>query len=264
MSLVTVTVEGNLARVRMDDGRGNAMGSAMLASLREAFVTARDADAVLLTGRARVFCGGLDLLEVGPMGREQLFQFLALFHDAMREVYAFPRPVVVAAAGSAVAGGAILICCGDERIGARDEGVVGVNEVRLGIPFPASAMEMVASVLSRVEATRALLFGDLYGKDEALRGGWFHRLVEPGDLEREAGLRARDAATIPSSAFEPVKRELRAAALERMDARRAESHAVFVDAWTGPVAQARIGKIVADLEARRASSSGPRPAAAPG
>jgi enoyl-CoA hydratase len=248
----------------MDDGRANAMGSTMLTSLRAAFANARDAAAVLLTGRPRVFCGGLDLLEVGPLEREELFGFLALFHDTMRAVYAFPRPVVVAAAGSAVAGGAILLCCGDERIGARDEGVVGANEVRLGIPFPASAMEMVASVLSRVEASRALLFGDLVGKDEALRSGWFHRLADPGSLEAEAVQRARDVATIPASAFEPVKRELRAAALARMDARRTESHEVFVDAWTGPVAQARIRQIVADLQARRAKSSGPRPASGPG
>src|SRR4051812_24211060 len=119
-SYVTVTRDGNLARLQIDDGKGNVMGTPMLRALITASREAAAADAVLITGRPKVFCGGLDLGEVIPKTPDQLLEFLDVFHDATRAVFAIPRPVITAARGSAVAGGAILLAQGDVRVTTRD------------------------------------------------------------------------------------------------------------------------------------------------
>ncbi|MEW5853847.1 MAG: enoyl-CoA hydratase-related protein [Myxococcota bacterium] len=247
-SPLTVSREGNLARIQMDDGRGNALSTTMLQELGRAAREVVDADAVLLSGRPRVFCGGLDLAEVVPMPRQALLEFMYLFHDTFRALLALERPLVIQAAGSAVAGGAVLLCCGDLRLGAQDSGVVGANEAQLGIPFPVTAFEAVRAALDPLQASRALLFGELVDKGEALARGYFHELVAPTDLEETALARARQAALIPSSASAPIKRDLRRETLRRVDEQRVTSTEAWVDVWIAPTAQARLQKVLAGLK----------------
>ena len=56
-----------------------------------------------------------------------------------RTVFFFPKPVVAAVNGHAIAGGCVLACCADKRIAARDGGRIGVTELLVGVPFPAAA-----------------------------------------------------------------------------------------------------------------------------
>lgn len=246
-SPITVTSEGNLARITLDDGRGNALSTTMLHALTHAMKEAWHADAVLLTGRARVFCGGLDLAEVVPLKEHALLEFLHTFHTAFRALFELERPLIVAAHGSAVAGGAILLATGDVRLGARDKGLVGVNEARLGIPFPASALEVVRCALPPHEAARALVLGELLDKETALQRGWLHELHSTETLMERATLLASEAATIPRAASAEVKRPLREEFLARMDANGSNSNRIFAQAWLGHTAQERLKTVLARI-----------------
>lgn len=247
---VSLRRDGDVARLHLDDGRGNALGRATLSALGDAVAEASSADAVLLVGRARIFCGGLDLDELLPLPREELLDFLDVLHRTRRALFALSRPLIVAAAGSAIGAGAALLCCGDARLGARDAGLVGFPEVALGVPLPASGLQICTATLSPIFAARALLFGDSYGRDEALAMGFFHRLVEPTRLLEDAERTARAAAGI-STASRAIKSALRREALQRMDEDRAESHEAFADAWTSPAAQARIAAVLKSLKHAR-------------
>jgi enoyl-CoA hydratase len=244
---VRIQHDGNVAVVHLDDGRGNALGTPTLRALCQAADSVRDADAVLLLGRPRVFCGGLDLHEAVPLSREKMLEFIGTFHQTFRRLFALERPLIVGAAGSAVAGGAILLATGDVRLGTRDGGWIGVNEVRLGIPFPSSAFEIVRCALSHPHANRALLLGELVNKETALAQGWLHELVEPTALFERAHAVARNAALAPRSATTEVKRALRAEYVARIDAHKDTSHRAFVDAWTSTEAQARLNRVLETL-----------------
>lgn len=237
--LVSLTREGDVARIQLDDGRGNVLGSRALGALRAAIDEASSAGAVLLVGRGRIFSGGLDLREIARAPRAELIAFLDLLHDARRALFALQRPLVVAVSGSAIGAGAALLCCGDTRLGARDAGLVGFPEVKLGVPLPSSALEIARAALSPMVASRALVFGDSFGREEALSMGFFHALVPTADLLDEAR-KASLAAASMSAAVSGIKGALRREALRRMDEDRRESHEAFATAWTGPEAQARI------------------------
>lgn len=247
---VSLRRDGDVARIELDDGRGNALGRAALSALGEAITEASSADAVLLVGRKRIFCGGLDLEEVLPLPRRELLDFLDLLHRTRRALFALSRPLVVAVAGSAIGAGAALLCCGDARLGARDAGLVGFPEVALGVPLPSSGLQICKATFSAAFAARALLFGESFGRDEALAMGFFHRLVEPEVLLEDAERTARAAAGI-SAASRTIKAALRREALQRMDEERAESHEAFADAWTSPAAQARIAAVLESIKRPR-------------
>lgn len=245
---LTLTHDRSLAVLHLDDGRGNALGETMLRALQAALHQARDADALLLRGRDKVFCGGLDLGEVVPKDRPAMEAFVALFDETFRMLLAYDRPIVTAVAGSAIAGGAILLACTDERLGARDAGRIGVNEVRLGIPFPASAREAVRAGLGEVQGARAMLAGDLVDKTEALHRGWLHTLHEAEALQAHALERAHDLATLPGPASAVVKRALRAQVLARLDADAEPARQAFVHHWCAPEAQRRLQAVLATLK----------------
>ena len=217
-------------------------------ALKAAAEEAQSADAVLITGRPKVFCGGLDLVEVIPKTRDQLLEFLEHFHDGCRALFAIPRPVVTSVRGGAIAGGAILLAMGDVRLSAMDSALIGVNESRIGIPFPSSALEPLRAALPPHELSRAVLAGELLSKDQAQQRGWTHELVEAEQLEARADAVAKDLATIPSFATANIKGPLRKEFLKRMDEDKTESHRVFADAWTGAEAQARLAKILESLK----------------
>lgn len=182
------------------------------------------------------------------MSKDALLGFLELFHNTFRTLFAFDRPLITAATGSAVAGGAILLCTGDVRLAARDQGLVGVNEVRLGVPFPASAHEILHNALGQRAAQRPMITGELYSKEQALTIGFIHELHAPEAFDAAANERLADVATVSSKAAAAVKTELRRGALERMDRNGAASQHTFAEAWTGPEAQARLDRIVAAMK----------------
>src|SRR6185437_4265626 len=74
--------------------------------------------------------------------------------------YSFPRPVVAAVTGHAVAGGFILALCADWRV-VSTEGRFGLTELRAGLPYPAAAILTVRAELAPAQARRFVLRADL-------------------------------------------------------------------------------------------------------
>src|SRR5207237_420200 len=100
--------------------------------------------------------------------------------------YSFPRPVVCAVNGHAVAGGMILALCGDYRVGST-EGKLGLTELRVGIAYPSNA---IAARPRRRSSD---------GKLEAVELPQRARVPEQRhrDEERPAGERQRPAGQAP-------------------------------------------------------------------
>jgi enoyl-CoA hydratase/carnithine racemase len=235
---VTVRTQGNVAHVVLDDGHGNALGSASLCALAAAVDVASRADAVVLTGRPRIFCGGLDLDEIADLSASALKDFLGLLYTTRRALFALERPLVVAVAGSAIGAGAALLCCGDQRLGALDQGRVGLTEAALGVPPEITGLVIARSVLG-VHAEPALMFGDALARPEAHDVGFFLRLTAPDALLQAAADEAQRRCAV-SRAAGLIKRELRRSGLRWMEQERAANHASFVAAWTGAAAQVLI------------------------
>ena len=99
--------------------------------------------------------------------------------------YGFPRPVVAAVNGHAIAGGLILALCADYRVGV-DRGQYGVTELKAGLPYPAVAMAVVRAELHAPAARRLVLGADLVDAKEALDAGAFDELAEPDQVLHRA------------------------------------------------------------------------------
>ena len=237
-----------VAEIRLACGKGNALNPASLAAIAAALEEAGRSGArgVVLTGFERFFSTGLDLVTLYELTPARLDDFVRLFDRVMLQVFTFPRPVVAAINGHAVAGGCILALAADARVAAGGELRIGLNEIRLGLPFPASALEIARHALVPDALAEVLYGGELYSPEAARARGLVDARAD-GDLLADATARCRRLAEAPAGAFETIKASLRAPALARVDASLDALRRAFVDAWFSPEARERIGAVRARL-----------------
>ena len=130
-TLVSHTIEDGVAEIQMDDGRRNALGPVLLGQLFEAIEAAEKEKAtILITGRPGTFCAGFDV-EVIRQGPEKTREMTSQGAELWVRLLTFPRPVVMACTGHAVAAGAVLLCTADWRVAATGDFKIGLSEVEL-------------------------------------------------------------------------------------------------------------------------------------
>ena len=178
---VTTTIAEGIANIALDDGKVNAMSHAVIAALDAGLDQAEsEALAVVISGRPGKFCAGFDLsvMQDGADGPRNLLRAGA---ELWLRMYMFPRPIVVACTGHALAAGAITLLAADTRIGTSGDFKIGMNEVAIGMPVPGVAVELARDRLSKRHFTAATSQARIYDPPEALDVGFFDQLVEPND-----------------------------------------------------------------------------------
>lgn len=207
---------GAVATITLDDGKVNCLSLPMLAELNRAFDQAATDDAVVvLTGREGMFCGGFDLATF-KKGGEPVYQMLKEGAELVQRILQFPRPVVIACSGHAVAMGAFLTMSGDVRIGAQGSFKVVCNEVAIGLTMPRFAIELSRSRLTPSHFNRALINAEVFSPDGAVKAGFLDRVVPPSDLRAEATRAAEALTKLHPRAFAETKKLVHAEALERL------------------------------------------------
>jgi enoyl-CoA hydratase len=211
-------IHGRVTLLRMDDGKVNALNTEFLqALLHELSSLEMDSDsAVVITGNAKVFSAGLDLYRVLREDNSYITSLLVVLNEVILKLFTFPRPVVAAINGHAIAGGCILACACDYRLMAEGKGTIGIPELLVGVPFPTLALEVIRFAVpppafqEMVYTGRTLLAGD------ALTKGLVHEKVPPSVLLSNAFQRAEQMGKIPPEAFQVTKRQLVEPMLEKL------------------------------------------------
>jgi enoyl-CoA hydratase len=212
--LVTYEYEAPVASITMDDGKANALSTDMFAALGAAFDRAEaDGGAVVLAGRDGMFSAGFDLKVLTAFGPEAPRMMRAGFELAHR-MLAFPRPIVVACTGHAMAMGSFLLLSGDYRIGVRGAAhKVVANEVAIGLTMPYSALEILRQRLNRSHYDRAVNLAEEYTPDSAVQAGFLDAVVPPGELLDAARSKAVQLHGLDLRAHAATKRRSREATL---------------------------------------------------
>jgi enoyl-CoA hydratase len=171
---------------------------------------------VILTGTGKIFSAGVDLLQVNAGGTAYVQTFLPSLHRLFDTVFDFPKPVVAAVNGHAIAGGCVLACCADRRIAARDSGRIGVTEVLVGVPFPAMAFEVMRFATQPHYFPDVILSGATYPSEDALTRGLIDEVVESAALMDRAFAVAQALAALPPATFALTKEQIRQPVTDRM------------------------------------------------
>jgi len=173
----------------------NAISQQMVADLLAALAQAESspARAVILTGAGKAFCAGMDLDELQLLAKSTLQKNV---EDARRvstmfhRLYSFPKPVISAVNGAAIAGGCGLATLADFTL-AIPQAKFGYPEVKLGF-MPALVAVYLRRQIGEKPARDLLLTGRIIDAAEAFRIGLITEIV-PAERLMD---RAREIAAI--------------------------------------------------------------------
>lgn len=253
MATVEIQIRNGVGTIRLSGPKANAMNPALIEDLSSAIRTVGGepaARAVLVaSAHPKLFCPGLDLVTLSTFDRAEMAAFMTRFATALTDLFALKKPVVAAVNGGAVAGGCLLALTADWRVAKRGA-ALGLNEVKVGVPLPWSAVLLLKSASPAAAHTAVALLGRNFSNEEAVAVGLASEIADEAAFETAVAERVAEFAEKDAYAFGVTKGYLRAGTVAVMRDRDEALLPEFLDGWFSEGTQARIRKAVQALQAR--------------
>lgn len=208
------------AVITMDDGKVNVLGPAMLAEINTGLdqAEADEAATVVIAGNDRVFSAGFDLKVFRSGDIQASIDMLTAGFELSHRLLAFPKPVIAACTGHAIAMGSFLACSTDHRIAAPSYNFQA-NEVVNGMVLPYPALEILKLRLTRSAYQQAVGLSKTFFGETALAAGYVDEIVMADVVLERALEAAREfATTLNARAHHACKVRARQATLDAIRA----------------------------------------------
>jgi enoyl-CoA hydratase len=209
----------SIAVITLDDGKVNALGPAMQRAINEALDQADrdDVGALVIAGNDRVFSGGFDLKVLTSGQLQPAIDMLRGGFELSHRLLSYPKPVVMACTGHAIAMGAFLLCSGDHRV-ASPACNIQPNEVAIGMTLPYAALAIMRLRLTPSAYQQAAGLAKAFFGESATAAGWLDEIVLPDAVLDRAVQAAHDFTALSQSAHAASKLRARAEALAALRA----------------------------------------------
>jgi enoyl-CoA hydratase len=215
------TVDG-VAVVRLAHGKVNALDIELCQAISATFANLdarHDLGAAVLTGAGSAFSAGVDLWRVIDGGDEYVAAFIPALVDAFAAVFTCELPVVAAINGHAIAGGCVFAAACDHRVmapgvrvGGSAGGVsnprIGIPEMIVGVPFPATALAIVEHAYGPVLARHLAFSGELLSAEDAHARGLVDEIDGTNVVDRAIAHAKHLAGAIPPATYAATKHHL--------------------------------------------------------
>jgi Delta3-Delta2-enoyl-CoA isomerase len=233
MSFVEVELNDGIATVVLERGKVNAINPIVVEELSATFGALQNdaaASAVVLTGSGKFFSFGFDIPEFLSYTRDEFTDFVASFTTLYRNLFIFPKPLVAALNGHAIAAGCMVALACDRAIMVGGSAKISLNEIAFGSSVFAGSTEMLQFRIGS-RASEVVYSGAMYSPAEAQEIGLVAEVVAPEALSDRAREIAGELASRRPAAFAGIKSLLRKPVADAMAGREAASINEFVDIW---------------------------------
>ncbi|HVO58347.1 MAG TPA: enoyl-CoA hydratase-related protein [Dongiaceae bacterium] len=224
MNYTTLLLEmqGETATITLNrPDKRNAISAAMISELQGALdeIEKKKVRVVIVTGAGAAFCAGMDLemlsaiAQQSPQENQEDSRRMA---KLFRRVWSFPRPMIAAVNGHALAGGCGIATLCDFTLSV-PQAKYGYTEVKIGF-LPAIVSVFLTRQIGDKRARDLLLTGRLVPAQEAKELGLVSEIVEPDRLLPRAHELAAQLADASPSSLTRAKRLLVCAESAAIDA----------------------------------------------
>ena len=183
---------------------------------------------LVITGSARAFAAGADILEMAP--NDYMDMYLTDWFTAWDRLGQIRKPIIAAVAGYALGGGCELAMLCDVLLAA-DSAKFGQPEVRLGVIPGIGGSQRLTRAVGKAKAMELCLTGRTMDAAEAERAGLVSRIVPAADLLDDAQTTAQTIASmslpITMMAKEAVNRAFETSLAEGVRFERRLFHSAF-------------------------------------
>ena len=179
---VTYQSEENYVIITINNGKANAISHEVVAGLNAGLDKAEQEDKiVILTGTQGIFSGGFDL-KVMKKSPEAALELVTKGSKLSLKMLSFPKPIIIACNGHAIAKGAFLLLSADYRIGVEGDFKIGLNEVMIGMTMHHAGIVIAKSRLSEVYLNRSVNNAEIFSAKDAIKAGFLDTIVPEDHL----------------------------------------------------------------------------------
>ena len=210
-SPVSLRKEGKISIITIDDGKANVFGVPMTSALSAALdeIDIKEG-AVVIEGRDGMYSAGFDLNVINADDPDAGRKMTLGGVQVALKAFDFPRPIVAAVTGHAIAMGAIFNMGLDWRIGAKGNFKHGLNEVRAGLVLPIFAIELPRFRLNPRMYQESAFQSRIYSPEEAVEAGFLDEVAEPDKVREAEYQKAEELSSLPNPPYAVSKMRDRA------------------------------------------------------
>jgi enoyl-CoA hydratase len=207
----------NYAIITINNGKANAISHEVVAGLHASLDKAEQDDKiVILTGTAGIFSGGFDL-KVMTKSPESALDLVTKGSKLSLRMLSFPKPIIIACNGHAIAKGAFLLLSCDYRIGVEGDFKIGLNEVMIGMTMHHAGIAIAKSRLSELYLNRSVNNAEIFNTQDAIKAGFLDVIVPEDHLIPTAIKVAEMFTKLNSKAHAATKLKVRKSHLEALE-----------------------------------------------
>jgi methylglutaconyl-CoA hydratase len=207
---VSYSVDKGVARITLNrPEKRNALDDEMIAGIRGGLGESAHDEAVhlvLITGAGNDFCAGADLAAIEQLSHGTVMENVAdarHLGDLFLEMRRYPRPIIAAVRGRALAGGCGIATAADFVLAA-ESAQFGYPEIKIGF-VPAMVMAILRRSVSEKRALELLATGEIIPARTALEIGMITRVFADAAFDNEVQSYVAQLATRSSSALALTK-----------------------------------------------------------
>jgi enoyl-CoA hydratase/carnithine racemase len=235
MEMISVEHHGKIVFAKLNNGITNALNPKVVKELERVIKQVKN-DAginglVLGSSNEKFFSIGFDIPELFEMNRDDFRGFYRAFNQVCLDLLTLPKPTVAAITGHAIAGGCILAICCDYRFIAKGHKLMGLNEVKLGLPVPYLPDRLLHAIAGVCRAREIMESGNLYPSNEALEMGIVDKILVIENVVEAAIEHADTLGSLPKVGYEMIKQNRVEMIEEQVAARQDDKEVYFIESW---------------------------------
>ena len=234
MEFIELQKDAGIVKVILHRGKVNALNDQVIAELHSTLIDLEkdlNVKAIVISGSGKFFSFGFDIPEFLSYSKQKFTDYLVRFTDLYAYIFFYPKPVIAAINGHAIAGGCMLALAGDKRIMVSGKAKISLNEINFGSSVFAGSTEMLRFCAGDKNAAEILYSGAMYSAEEAKELGLIDIFTNENDLMKVATTLALELGEKPVPAFASIKSLLRKSFADEMKLKEKESIKRFVDIW---------------------------------
>lgn len=225
----------SVTEVILNRGDTNALNLALVEELVKILHSIKgmsDVRAVVLrSANEKFFSIGFDISELFEIPRDEFREFYSTFNQACFALFSLPKPIVACISGHAIAGGCILALCCDYRVISSGRKLMGLNEIKLGLPVPYLADRILQNIIGTREARNVMESGEFFEADELLKRGMVDDVAPQAEVMERAKEKAESLASMPSETYRIIKENRIEDVVTRVETGWEERQEQMVEMW---------------------------------
>jgi enoyl-CoA hydratase/carnithine racemase len=238
MKNIEVVSSDGVAVVKLSRNITNAINLELIRDLsgflKAAWDDTKISGLVLTSANEKFFSIGFDIPGLIDLEEKDFAEFYQAFNRLCMEMYAFRKPIVAAITGHAVAGGCILAICCDYRFISEGKKLMGLNEIKLGVPLPYPADCILRQIVDDRSVRKILDTGDFFPPAETLKMGLVDAVKSLQEVVPAAIEKVKSVASLSLGAFRVIKQNRTERVAAQIRAKLVEKEKIFIDLWYTP------------------------------